>query len=379
MNEILPGHTIGILGGGQLGKMSAQVARQMGYHVVVLDPTPNCPAAQVSDRHIVGSYTNRPALDKLARACDVVTYEFENVPAASVERLTRHRVPVYPAANLLAVAQSRLREKQFARDLGLSTADFYAVTTQTDLDTAATQVGFPALLKTDGGGYDGKGQMVLNADGDQHNLVETVTKQPLIWERRVEFTKELSVICARNAAGDIAVYPVAENIHVTNILDTSIVPARISEAVQSQAQAMARQIVEALEVVGVVGIELFLLPDDTLLFNEMAPRPHNSGHYTIEACVTSQFEQHIRAVCGLPLGATTLRAAAVMVNILGTGAGDHLTGLAEVLKQPDVHFHLYGKAEAREGRKMGHLTVLADEVEQALAVAQSARQQLIWD
>ncbi|HMR66723.1 MAG TPA: 5-(carboxyamino)imidazole ribonucleotide synthase [Anaerolineae bacterium] len=378
MEPLAPHSTIGMLGGGQLGRMATLVAKRLGYNVVTLEPAPNSPCGQVADNQLVAAYDDPAALDELARRCDVVTYEFENVPSASVERLTAAGVPVYPGARLLDVAQNRLREKRFARQLGLKVADFQAVTSRTELEQAIERIGFPAILKTTHGGYDGKGQFVLNTAAEANRAFETLQGRELIWEQRVEFVKELSVICARNRLGKVVIYPAAETIHVNHVLDTSLAPARVAGPVQAEAQRIAHVLAEAFELVGVCGIEMFLLPDDTILINEIAPRPHNSGHHTIESCVCSQFEQQVRAVCGLPLGSVELTSPAVMVNLLGTGRGNQLAGLADLLAIPNLHLHLYGKAEAKAGRKMGHLTVRRDDVEEALEVALEARQMLSW-
>lgn len=378
MEPLAPNSTIGMLGGGQLGRMATLVAKRLGYNVVTLEPAPNSPCGQVADDQLVAAYDDPAALAELAHRCDVVTYEFENVPSASVERLTKAGVPVYPGARLLEVAQHRLREKRFAREAGLNVAEFQAVTQRTELEQALAGIGLPAILKTTHGGYDGKGQFVLNTAAEARQAFEATQGLELIWEQRVEFIKELSVICARNQQGKTVTYPATENIHVNNILDVSLAPARVSAAVQAEAQRVARVLAEALELVGVCGIELFLLPDNTILVNEIAPRPHNSGHHTIEACVCSQFEQQVRAVCGLPLGSVELISPAVMVNLLGTGRGNRLGGVAEVLAIPNLHLHLYGKAEAKAGRKMGHLTVLRDDGTEALKVALEARQRLAW-
>lgn len=375
---ISPGSTIGMLGGGQLGRMSTLMAKQLGYNVITLEPKPNSPCGQVADAQLVAGYDDQPALRDLARQCEVITYEFENVPSESVDLLASLGKPVYPAGRVLDVTQNRLREKNFAREAGLKVVDFLAVRTRADLEQAIDQIGFPAILKTTSGGYDGKGQTVVSHADAALRAFEAAQGAELIWEKQVEFAKELSVICARNQQGEIAAFPPTENIHVNNILDVSIAPARVPEAVKQEAQRIAAVIANAFDLIGVCGIELFLLPDDSLLVNEIAPRPHNSGHHTIESCVCSQFEQQIRAVCGLPLGSTELISSAVMVNILGTGAGNRLAGLPEVLKIPNAHFHLYGKQEARADRKMGHITVLAADVEEALQLALEARQKLQW-
>lgn len=378
MSVVPPGGVIGMLGGGQLGRMSTLAAKQMGYRVVTLDPTPNCPCGQVADAQIVAGYNHQPALLELAERCDVITYEFENVPAGSVNLLRELGKPVFPGGEVLRVSQSRLAEKTFVRQAGLNVVDFLGVTGRAGLERAVAEIGYPAILKTDSGGYDGKGQFVLGNNTDARRAFEQAKGAALIWEKQAPFVKELSVICARNQAGEIAAYPPVENIHVNNILDVSIFPARVPARVQQEARRVAGVIAVELGLVGVCGIELFLLPDETLWVNEIAPRPHNSGHCTIEACPCSQFEQHIRAVCGLPLGPTSLWSGAVMANILGTGSGDTLNGVEEALQDERVHFHLYGKKEAKAGRKMGHLTALAGDIEEALGAALSARQKLSW-
>lgn len=378
MTIINPGGTIGMLGGGQLGRMSTVMARQMGYRLITLDPTPNGPCGQVADAQIVAAYDDQAALVELGHQCDVITYEFENVALEAVHILTDLGKPVYPGAKALGITQNRLAEKGFVRDIGLNVVDFLAITSAEDIETAAHQIGFPAILKTVSGGYDGKGQFVIHTLEEARTAWQQVNDVALIWEKMAPFVKEMSVICARNQTGEVATYLPTENIHVNNILDISIAPARVSAAVQQEAQRVARHIAAELDLIGVCGIELFLLPDDTLLVNEMAPRPHNSGHFSIDACPCSQFEQHIRAVCGLPLGDTGLISPAVMVNILGDGCGNTLHGLAAVLADSQVHFHLYGKSEAKAKRKMGHITVLADDVEMALSVAVEARQKVAW-
>lgn len=398
MKTILPGSTIGILGGGQLGRMSTFKAKQMGYRVITLDPSPASACGQVADEQIVAGYTDEAALLTLGQTCDVITYEFENVSASALKILSNLDKPVFPLGHNLKISQNRLTEKTFIRGLGLNTADFLAVNSQKDLETAAAQIGFPAILKTCTGGYDGKGQFVLSTYDEALQAFESIINQikqtqkekgsdldneneisaNLIWEKKIPFIKELSVICARNQAGEDTSYPVTENIHVNNILDISIAPARVSAKGHQAAQHVAQTIARGLDLVGVCGVELFLLADDSILVNEIAPRPHNSGHYTIEACPCSQFEQHIRAICNLPLGSTRLIANAVMVNIMGTGTGDTLIGLDKALQNPQIHLHLYGKGQARPNRKMGHLTALADDVEQALEMALEARKKIRW-
>jgi 5-(carboxyamino)imidazole ribonucleotide synthase len=379
MHLILPGGTIGILGGGQLGRMSTFKAKQMGYNVVVFDPTPNSPCGQVADEQIVANFDDEPALHKLAQKCDVITYEFENVDAQAVELLESLGKNVFPDSRVLKIAQNRWFEKEFLRDCGIGVADFLKVTHAADLEIAAQQIGFPSLLKTTTGGYDGKGQVVLGNYEEALNAYKTLNHSNLIWEKKAPFIKELSVICARNFKGEVVTYPATENIHVENILDISITPAEVAVKVQVEAKRMARIIAEQINLSGVCGVEMFLLPDETILVNEIAPRPHNSGHYTLDACICSQFEQHVRAICGLPLGSTELKAYAVMVNILGTGAGNCLNGLENTLQNNSICFHLYGKKEAAAKRKMGHLTALSNHnVEDALQLALEARKKLKW-
>lgn len=383
MNAILPGGTIGMLGGGQLGRMSTFKAKQLGYNVVVLDPTPNAPCGQVADEQIVARYDDEAALRSLADKSDVITYEFENVDARAVELLESLGKPVFPDSRALKISQHRWSEKEFLRRIGVGVADFYKVSTPADLEDATRQIGFPGLLKTATGGYDGKGQFVIVPGNDNGDMIRAIFEKtrgaPLIWEKKVNFVKELSVICVRNQAGEIATYPATENVHVENILDISLAPANVPAAVQAEAKRVAHLIAEELGLVGVCGVEMFLLPDETILVNELAPRPHNSGHYTIDACVCSQFEQHIRAICGLPLGSTDLKFYAAMVNILGTGQGNHLQGLEQALSDSSICAHFYGKKEAAAKRKMGHLTALSGQsVEEALRLAREARAKLRW-
>lgn len=371
--------TLGMIGGGQLGRMSAIAAKQLGLRVITLEPTAASPAGQVSDEQLVAPYDDRAALDQLAQRCDVVSYEFENVPADTVTYLQRSGCNVAPAAALLAVTQSRIAEKTFARDIGLQVTAFCPVETEADVAHAIQTVGLPAILKTDRGGYDGKGQLRVTDAAAAHDALERIAARPLIWEREVPFERELSVVCARAQDGTVATYPVGENRHVDGVLDITIAPARVDDATAERARAAAARVATELDLVGVMGVELFITADGTLLVNELAPRPHNSGHYTIEACVCSQFEQHVRAVCGMPLGSTALRAAAAMANVLGAGEERRLLGLEALLALPDVHFHWYGKHGAKPGRKMGHITAIAPDAEQALRSVTHARAQLRWE
>ena len=346
--------TIGIVGGGQLGRMLAMAAARLDYRVVVLEPQPDCPAGEVAARQIVAAYDDPAALDDLAAACDVVTYEFENVPVEAARRLAA-RLPVYPPAGALEAAQDRLTEKRFLNRCGIATAPFEAVDSEAGLEAALAAFGGSGVLKTRRLGYDGKGQRVFRGKGDEpRGVFAAMGGVPLILEGLVDFEREISIIAARGRDGAVAAFDPAENVHRDGILHTSTVPARIPDETAEAARKAARAVLEALDYVGVVGIEFFVLPGGRLLANEIAPRVHNSGHWTEAACVTSQFEQHIRAVAGLPLGAPARHSDCVMENLIG----DDVARLAELCAEPAALPHLYGKAEARPGRKMGHVTRL---------------------
>lgn len=365
MTLIPPGSTIGILGGGQLGRMMALAARPMGYRTAVLEPSTGSPAGQVSDVEVEGAYDDRSAAEELSSHCSVLTYEFENIDAETASFLERSMYLPQGGA-LLQTTQHRLREKQAIQDAGVPVAPYRPVTDYESLETAVEAIGLPAVLKTCRGGYDGKGQEVLRKETDlQEAYSRLAEKNPadFVLEAWIPFQKEISVIITRSTTGETAVFPVGENIHENNILHQTIVPARISGNLAEKAYAVAENLAGHLELVGTLAIEMFVIDEETLYVNEVAPRPHNSGHYTIEACETSQFEQHIRAVCGLPLGPTGLLKPVVMTNILGQHVEPVMNGLQDFAKE---HIHLYGKAESRPGRKMGHWTVLRDSVEQAI-------------
>ncbi|MBW5470563.1 5-(carboxyamino)imidazole ribonucleotide synthase [Brevibacillus formosus] len=372
--QIKPGSTLGILGGGQLGRMIALAGRAMGYRFVTMDPTADAPCGQTADRQIVASYDDVEAAMQLASVSDVISYEFENVDAQVAEVL-ESRAYVPQGSRLLRITQNRIREKTAIREIGIPVAPFCVVNSLEDLQNAVRELGLPAVMKTATGGYDGKGQWVLRSEAELEEAYETLSKAgtELIVEQFVPFQMELSVIAARNPAGELAVFPVSENIHQENILHLSIVPARISAEVAARAEEIARTIVEKLDVVGLIAVELFLTEDGQLYVNELAPRPHNSGHFTMDACVTSQFEQHVRAVCNLPLGSTELLSSVVMVNILG----EHLQPVIDQIdKLPrTAKLHLYGKAESKAKRKMGHINVLAPTVEEALTLIDELK---IW-
>jgi 5-(carboxyamino)imidazole ribonucleotide synthase len=363
--QIRPGATIGILGGGQLGRMIALAGRAMGYRFVTMDPTEDAPCGQVADRQIVARYEDVDAAIQLAEVSDVISYEFENVDAQVAEVLeSRSFVP--QGSRLLRITQNRIHEKTAIRELGIPVAPFRVIGSLEELEAAVDELGLPAVMKTATGGYDGKGQWVLRKSEELGEAYETMVKAgtELIVEKFIPFQTELSVIAARSLSGELVTFPAAENIHRDNILHLSIVPARVSTDIQQKAEQIAREIAEKLDVVGLIAVEMFLAANGELYVNELAPRPHNSGHYTMDACVTSQFEQHVRAVCNLPLGSTQLLTPVVMVNILG----EHLQ---PVLNRIDrlprtAKLHLYGKHESKEKRKMGHLNVVAPSVEEAL-------------
>ncbi|WP_373895305.1 5-(carboxyamino)imidazole ribonucleotide synthase [Virgibacillus sp. CBA3643] len=355
-NPILPGQTIGIIGGGQLGRMMAIAAKYMGYHIAVLDPTSNCPTSQVADKQITGAYDDRQAIKELTETVDVVTYEFENVDLTAATYIEKKgKLP--QGAYALEITQNREKEKQLMKDLGLPIPDFAIVTSGSECEEALKAFSFPAVIKTCSGGYDGKGQIKLNSREDTQQAVAFAEKNThCIIEEWVAFDKEISVVFTRAESGEIIIFPIAENDHKNHILYQTQVPARISEDVQKKAYKAAEKLAEKMNVVGTFAIEMFVQGEEIFL-NEMAPRPHNSGHYTIEACNISQFAQHIRAIAGLPLTPITLLAPAAMINILG----EDLDGVLKALpKVEDGFVHLYGKVEAKSKRKMGHTTFIAE-------------------
>jgi len=355
--KILPYKTIGIIGGGQLARMMALSAKAMGYYVAVLDPTPNCPCAQVCDIEITAAYSDMDAIKKLAELSDVITYEFENIDYDALAYLEKNAY-LPQGSSVLKTTQHRYREKSAIRNMGILVPDFYLIQTPEQL---AEIIFYPSVLKTTMGGYDGKGQVVLKSEADLPAALDLAANHECILEKWVPFSKEVSVIIARSTTGEVSAFPVSENVHVNKIIHLSIVPARISKEVETKAIACAKKIAEELDIIGVTGIEMYVV-DDEILVNELAPRPHNSGHYTIDACITSQFEQHIRAVCGLPLGDVTQHTPIVMVNILGDHMNKNemhnLDRYLPLLKNGKIH--LYGKAQAVDKRKMGHLNLLGD-------------------
>jgi len=360
--QILPGQTIGIIGGGQLGRMMAISAKEMGFLVAVLDPTPNSPCGQVADIEITANYDDLEAIKELASVSDVITYEFENIDYEALTWLEEN-ANLPQGSHLLRITQDRGTEKSAIQEIGLQVAPFRLVENQEQLAEAVEEIGFPSVLKTCRGGYDGKGQFVLKQTEDIELAGKLLDSGGCILEAWVPFQKEVSVIVTRNPAGEVKAFPVAENIHVENILHQSIVPARISEIRETKAKEMAMKLASEFQLVGTLAVEMFVTEDGEIYINELAPRPHNSGHYSIDACETSQFEQHVRSVCNWPLGETTLLRPVVMTNILG----EHVQPLLEKVSQlSSVKVHLYGKAEAKVKRKMGHVTVLGQTVEEAL-------------
>ena len=371
---ILPGATLGILGGGQLGRMFTIAARTMGYRVMVLDPDAASPAGQMADTHLQADYADHEALKRLGEACAAVTTEFENVPAASLIELANH-CRVSPGAAAVAIVQDRSHEKSWLAQNGFATAPFALVYSEGDLDAGMADVGAPALLKVARFGYDGKGQARVNTREEARAAFREFDGQPCVLEGFVKLECEVSVVLARSDAGECALFPVAENRHENGILDVSIVPARVPQSLAHQACEMARDVANKLGYVGVMAVEFFVA-DGRLMVNEIAPRPHNSGHYTLDACVTDQFEQQVRALCGLPLGATRLLSPVAMVNILGDrwqNGGPHWNTL---LAHPNIKLHLYGKQTARPGRKMGHFNVLDADPDAALRLAEQLRHAL---
>lgn len=368
---ILPGQTIGIIGGGQLGRMMALAAKPMGYRVAVLDPDGDAPCAQVADYKIVGAYDDLSAVKELAAVSDVITYEFENIDSDALAWLCDNAY-VPQGTSLLEISQDRIKEKNAIQQAGVEVAPFAVIDSLEDIYEHIGELGYPAVLKTARGGYDGKGQLIISHPEDIPEGKNLLVHGRCVLEKWIPFKKEISVIIARNPGGETAVLPVAENIHVHNILHQTIVPARISHQAKENATQKALQLARKFGLIGTLAVEMFLTEDDRIYINELAPRPHNSGHYSIEACETSQFEQHVRAVCNLPLGSTELLKPAVMVNILG----EHQAKILE--KMPEIRnwkIHFYGKKDPRVKRKMGHVTILRESVNSAIKEIETSE---IW-
>lgn len=372
---ILPGSTIGVFGSGQLGRMFAIEARKMGYRVHTFSPESDTPTGQVADIETCAEYDNLFEVRTFAQSVDVVTFEFENVPAATVDAAAAF-VEVFPKGEILHTTQNRLREKTFLSSNSFPVTPFRHIKTIDELRTAVSELGLPCVLKTAGFGYDGKGQAKIKAESDIETAFAGLNEADAVLEAFVDFEKEVSVVCARDRAGNFAHYGVIENEHANHILDVSFAPAVVSEQVFADAVEIARSVADSLDYVGTLCVEFFLTRDEKLLVNEIAPRPHNSGHLTFDACVTSQFEQQLRAVCGLPLGSTEFYRPAAMANLLGDVWPNGEPNWAAALELPDVKLHLYGKVEPRIGRKMGHLTVTADTAQKAVDLVREAKRRL---
>ncbi len=376
--SILPPATLGMLGGGQLGRFFVSAAHEMGYQVWVLDPDKNSPAGQIAERHFCNNYDDYAALDAFAAGCAAITTEFENVPAATLDYLAKF-VPVRPSATAVAICQERIAEKSFLRDNGLPHGPFTEIRSEDDIRNAPAEL-FPGILKVARFGYDGKGQATVNNHQEALLAFGHVKGEACVLEQRLKLDYEVSVVLARDEQGQVRCFPTGENEHTRGILDVSIVPARTSVCLRSDAEDVAARIADKLGYIGTMAVEFFV-SQGRLIVNEMAPRPHNSGHYTIDACVTSQFEQQVRALCGLPLGESRAHSAAVMVNLLGDlwfekgENGEHYRepDWAKLYAVPNLKLHLYGKHHARPGRKMGHFTVIGENAEQVQSIARAVR------
>ncbi|MBX3289049.1 MAG: 5-(carboxyamino)imidazole ribonucleotide synthase [Acidobacteria bacterium] len=374
-NIILPNSTIGIFGSGQLGRMFAIEAAKLGYRVHTFSPDSNSPTGQVADAETAAPYDDLDAVRKFARSVDVITFEFENVPSATVEGAAQ-MVDVHPKGEILHTTQNRLREKNFLADNGFPVTPFRHIRTLDELKNAVDEIGTPCVLKTAGFGYDGKGQAKIMSADDVEMAFAAMKGNDAVLEAFVDFEKEVSVVCARGQDGEFAHYGIIENEHKNHILDVSFSPALVSEKVYADGVEIARNIAEKFSYVGTMCVEFFLTADDKLLVNEIAPRPHNSGHLTFGPCVTSQFEQQVRAVCGLPLGSTEFFRPAAMANLLGDVWANGEPNWAAALQYPDIKIHLYGKADPRPGRKMGHITTTANNTASAAEAVRSARNEL---
>ena len=376
---LLNGTTIGVLGGGQLGRMLAEAVKQLGGRIHVYEPQANCPAGAVADKTVTAPYEDIAALSAFARECDVVTYEFENVPAAplrAIEKLTRKaRAPGSPRGGRWRSSRS-WREKNWLKQNGFPHARFAEVAAGGDLTKGIREVGIPCVVKTADFGYDGKGQLKVMKESDVPVALQRFADQAVVIEQFVDFSCEISAVVARSENGETAVFPVSENIHTNHILDFSIVPARLAGAITQAAEKMAREVAGKIGLVGVLGVEFFVTKSGAVLINELAPRTHNSGHYTMDACETSQFEQQARAICGRPLGSIKLTSPVVMVNILGDAWAKGEPDWVALRAHPRTQLHLYGKSEARPGRKMGHFNVLATDADAALHQAKKAKELL---
>jgi 5-(carboxyamino)imidazole ribonucleotide synthase len=375
---ILPGATLGMLGGGQLGRMFTTAAQTMGYKVIVLDPDINSPAGIIADQHLCAKYTDEAALQTLAQACDAVTTEFENIPAATLAFLESKTV-VHPSSEALAKTQNRIVEKEFIASLGITVAPFLAIRSEADIDKVADHIQLPGILKIANFGYDGKGQVVCHTLDDVRQAFASLNQAECVLEQRINLEREVSTVLARSQLGDISNFPIAENVHINGILHSTTVPSVISDEQSQTIIDTADKIAEGLNYVGTMAVEFFISKEGDIIANEIAPRPHNSGHFTLDACETSQFEQQVRMLCNLPSGNCELTSPVVMINLLGDVWGQSEPHWQGLLSIPNNKLHLYGKQEARAGRKMGHFNVLASSTEQAMVIANNSFEQLKAD
>ncbi|MBC1738078.1 5-(carboxyamino)imidazole ribonucleotide synthase [Listeria seeligeri] len=368
---LLTNSTIGIIGGGQLGRMMALSAKAMGYRIIVLDPTKDCPAAQVSDEQIIADYDDKVALRELAEKAEVVTYEFENIDYDAL-KMTQDLVDVPQGAELLSITQDRILEKAYLESANINIAPYAIIVDKEEIKTEIKSIGYPAVLKTAQGGYDGKGQVVLHDADDIEKAARLLRYGSSVLEAWIPFEKEISIVVARGKDGQVETFPVAENVHVNNILHTTIAPADVSADVHEEAEEIAKKLADVLQLCGVLAVEMFVTKSGAIYVNELAPRPHNSGHFTIEACSISQFTQHIRAIVGLPLIKPELLKPALMINILG----QHVEAVNEkMIDYPHWFVHYYGKKDTKINRKMGHVTVLTEDPRIVLTDIENAQ---IW-
>ena len=372
---ILPGATLGMLGGGQLGRMFTTAAQTMGYKVIVLDPDPHSPAGVIADQHLCAKYDDEDVLESLARACDAVTTEFENIPASTLAYLESKTV-VHPSSDALSKTQNRIIEKQFIDSLGIAVAPFLPIRTEKDIEDVESHIQLPAILKVANFGYDGKGQVVCHSLKDIRQAFALLNQAECVLEQRINLEREVSTVLARGQLGDISNFPIAENTHINGILHSTTVPSAISDQQAQIVMEIADKIAEGLNYVGTMAVEFFISKEGDIIVNEIAPRPHNSGHFTLDACETSQFEQQVRMLCNLPSGNCELKSPVVMFNILGDVWGSSEPHWHDLLSIPNNKLHLYGKQEARPGRKMGHFNVLAASTKQAMVIANKSFEHL---
>lgn len=375
---ILPGATLGMLGGGQLGRMFTTAAQTMGYKVIVLDPDTNSPAGIIAEQHICAKYNDETALTTMAASCDAITTEFENIPATTLAFLESKTV-VHPSSSALAKTQNRIVEKEFIASLGIAVAPFIAIRSTADLDKVEDNLTLPAILKVANFGYDGKGQVVCHSVDEVKQAFLDLNEAECVLEQRINLEREVSTVLARNQLGDITNFPIAENVHINGILHSTTVPSLIDEKQAETVIELADKIAEGLNYVGTMAVEFFISKEGDIIANEIAPRPHNSGHFTLDACETSQFEQQVRMLCNLPSGNCNLTSPVVMINILGDVWGATEPDWYSLLSVPNNKLHLYGKQTARIGRKMGHFNVLSSSTEQAMTIAKQSFEQLKAD